>query len=155
MLSLPFAIFLLVRCAQRGCKKIFVGPFWYACCCDWRVCAAPRGLVGVWKKNKRWEAVVGKQDPRPCFLVLLNMTFCSWLTTPALFLWRASYFVKKGSNPHSKNFCDEKFFDPLFGQKRRAFSCYFDVKIWQVFCSIFTTVDHARQTASVGLAWAW
>ena len=42
---------------------------------------------------------------------------------------RTGHFVKKGSGPHSKNFCDEKFFDPLFGQKRRAFSCYFDVKI--------------------------
>ena len=74
---LPLAIFLLVRCAQRGCTKFLLGAF--GVCVVVVVATIPlvRGCARGLEKNPKWEAVVGKEDPLVCFLTLLHMTFNS------------------------------------------------------------------------------
>ena len=71
LVGLPFAIFLLLRCAQRGCTKFLFGPFG-VCVVDVEcTILAVRTCAQSLKKNKYWEAVIAKEDPLLCFLVLL------------------------------------------------------------------------------------
>ena len=77
LLGLPFAIFLLLGCVERGCNKFLLGPFGVCVVEPVGTILAVRGCAQSLEKNQKLDSAVGKEDPLLCFHVLLYMTFYS------------------------------------------------------------------------------